>query len=192
MRLYKYYDEAGVKRDAGGDLRTALLGALLPIADTRDQTLAERAIGTYEFLPPKREECAGGLRAAGLVLLHNLDPLLTSYQGARLLVDEYISPMSGEAAVSAARLLESQGQLLPLYSYLFAQHPHHAEVEAECLRNLSRAPASIIPRIAQRGCLHMGREVATAGQRDPRRPLFPREPAKGARDVSVKECPGRH
>lgn len=31
LRLYAYYDEAGVKRDAGGDLRTALLGALLSI-----------------------------------------------------------------------------------------------------------------------------------------------------------------
>lgn len=81
LRLYAYYDEAGVKRDAGGDLRTALLGALLSIADTRDQTLAERAITTYESLPSTREECAGGLRAAGLVLLHNLDPVLASYEG---------------------------------------------------------------------------------------------------------------
>jgi hypothetical protein len=62
-------------------------------------------------------------------------------------VDEYTSPMSGEPAVSAARLLESQGQLLSLYSYLFAQHSHRAEVEAECLRNLSRAPASIMETV---------------------------------------------
>jgi hypothetical protein len=47
LRLYAYYDEAGVKRDAGGDLRTALLGALLSIADTRDQALAEHALITY-------------------------------------------------------------------------------------------------------------------------------------------------
>jgi hypothetical protein len=147
LRLYVYYDEAGVKRDAGGDLRTALLGALLSIADTRDQTLAERAITTYEFLPPTREECAGGLRAAGLVLLHNLDPVLASYHATRLLVDEYTSRMSGEPAVSAVRLLASQGQLLPLYSYLFAQHRSHSEVEAECLRHLAKAPLSIVEAV---------------------------------------------
>lgn len=147
LRLYAHYDEAGVKRDAGGDLRTALLGALLSIADMRDQALAERALTTYEFLPPTREESTGGLRAAGLVLLHNLDPVLASYHATRLLVDEHTSRMSGEPAVSAARLLASQGQLLPLYSYLFAQHSCHPEVEAECLRHLVKAPASIVEAI---------------------------------------------
>ena len=147
LRLYAYYDEAGVKRDAGGDLRTALLGALLPLADTRDQPLAERALMTYEFLPPSYEESTGGLRAAGLVLLHNLDSTLASYHASRLLVDEHTAPMSGEPAVSAARLLASQGQLLPLYSYLLAQHRRHAEVEADCLRHLVKAPASIVEAV---------------------------------------------
>ncbi len=147
LRLYAYYNEAGVKRDVGGDLRMALLGALLPLADTRDQTLAERAATTYEFLPPTREECAGGLRAAGLILLHNLDPVLAGYHGTRLLVDASTSRMSGEPAVSAARLLAGQGQLLPLYSYLFAQHGSHAEVEAECLRHLAKAPVEIVKTV---------------------------------------------
>jgi hypothetical protein len=126
-RLYEYYDDAGVKRDAGGDLRIALVVALLPIAEPQDQALAERAVSTYEFLPPNREECTGGLRVAGLVLLNHLDPVLASFHCARLLVDEeYTSRMSGEPAVSAARLLASQvshlpyqGHLLPFYSYLF-------------------------------------------------------------------------
>ncbi len=147
LRLYAYYDEAGVKRDAGGDLRMALLGALLPLADTRDQALAERALTTYEFLPPNREESTGGLRAAGLILLHNLDPLLASYHATRLLVDEHTSRMSGEPAVSAARLLAGQGQLLPLYGYLFAQYRSHPEVEAECLRHLVKAPVSIVEAV---------------------------------------------
>jgi hypothetical protein len=43
QRLYEYYDEDGVKRDAGGDLRITLIGALLPIAESQDQALAERA-----------------------------------------------------------------------------------------------------------------------------------------------------
>ncbi len=147
LQLYSYYDEAGVKRDAGGDLRAALLGALLSIADTREQVLAERAITTYRVLPPTREECAGSLRAAGLVLLHNLDSVLASYYATRLLVDKDTSRMSGEPAVSAVRLLASQGQLLPLYSYLFAQHRSHPEVEAECLRQLAKAPVSIVEAV---------------------------------------------
>lgn len=55
LRLYDYYDEAGVKRDVGGDLRVAILGALLPVA--------ERAVTTYEFLPPKREEAVSPIEA---------------------------------------------------------------------------------------------------------------------------------
>ncbi len=147
LRLYWHYDEAGIKRDVGGDLRTALIGALLPVADARDQALAEHALATYEFLPPTREESTGGLRAAGLILLHNLDPVLASYHATRLLVDEHTSRMSGEPAVSAARLLAGQGQLLPLYSYLFAQHHRHPEVEAECLRHLANAPVSIVEAV---------------------------------------------
>src|SRR6266567_2254147 len=152
-RLYEYYDDAGVKRDAGGDLRIALVGALLPIAEPQDQALAERAVSTYEFLPPNREECTGGLRAAGLVLLNNLDPVLASFHCTRLLVDGYTSRMSGEPAVSAVRLLASQmshlpyqGHLLPLYSYLF-QHKCHPEVEGECLRQLAKAPEGIVESI---------------------------------------------
>jgi hypothetical protein len=154
LRLYKYYDEAGVKRDAGGDLRMAILGALLPVADPADRALAERAIATYEFLPPQREECAGGLRAAGLVLLSQLDPVLASFHCACLLVDVHTSRMSGEPAVSAVRILASQGShlpsqghLLPLYSYLFAGHEGPPEVEAECLRNLVHAPAGVIESV---------------------------------------------
>jgi hypothetical protein len=154
LRLYEYYDEAGVKRDAGGDLRIAILGALLPIAEQEDRVLAERTIATYEFLPPNREECAGGLRAAGLVLLSNLDPVLTSFHCTRLLVDAYTSHMSGEPAISAIRLLTKQvshlpyqGHLLPLYSYIFDQHTCHPEVEGECLRQLAKASAGIIESI---------------------------------------------
>src|SRR6266567_1781001 len=153
-RLYAYYDDAGVKRDAGGDLRIAIVGALLLIAEPQDQALAERAVSTYEFMPPNREECTSGLRTAGLVLLNNLDPVLASFHCTRLLVDEeYTSRMSGEPAVSAARLLTSQvshlpyqGHLLPLYSYLF-QSKCHPEVEGECLRLLAKALEGIVGSI---------------------------------------------
>ena len=154
LRLYEYYDEAGVKRDAGGDLRIAMLGALLPIAESGDRALAERAVATYEFLPPGREECASGLRSAGLVLLSQLDPVLASFHCARLLLDVHVSRMSGEPALSAIRLLARQGShfpcqghLLPLYSYLFAGREAHPEVEAECLRHLAPAPAGVVESV---------------------------------------------
>ena len=54
LQLYAYYDEAGVKCDAGGNLRVAILGALLPVAEAGDRALAEHAVTTYEFLPPNR------------------------------------------------------------------------------------------------------------------------------------------
>ncbi len=154
LRLYKYYDNAGVKLDAGADLRIAILSALLPIAEPQDQVLAEHAATTYEFMPPQREECASGLRAAGLVLLSNLDPVLASYHCTRLLVDVYTSSMSGEPAVSAIQILARQvshlpyqGHLLPLYSYILDQHECIPEVEAECLRQLVKAPPTIVDTV---------------------------------------------
>ena len=62
-------------------------------------------------------------------------------------MDEHASRMSGEPAVSAARPLTCQGHLLLLYGYLFAQHRLHLEVEAECLRQLAKAPVSIVEAI---------------------------------------------
>jgi len=155
LRLYDYYDAAGVKRDAGGHLRTAILSALLPIAHPADWTLAEHATKTYEFLPPKHEESATGLRAAGLVLLNNLDPVLASYHCVRLLIDPHTSHMSGEPAVSAVRLLAKQvsplpyqGHLLPLYVYvldsLLGSRESVPEAVGECLRSLTKAPASVV------------------------------------------------
>jgi hypothetical protein len=161
QRLYAYYDDDGVKRDAGGDLRIAIIGALLTIAELQDQALAERAISTYEFMPPNREECMSGLRAAGLVLLNNLDPVLASFHCARLLVDEHTARMSGEPAVSAARMLASQvngsfyqGNLLPLYSYIF-RYECHPDVEGECLRQLAKAPEGIVGSILSRYMEHV-------------------------------------
>src|SRR6266700_7140748 len=139
-----YYDAAGNKRDAGSYLRSAILGALLAIADPADWTLAEHATKTYEFLPPGREESAGTLRAAGLVLLSQLDPILASYHCTRLLNDPHTSRMSGEPAVSAARLLANQAHFLPLYAYVHSNREGAAEVEAECLKLLAKVPTPVI------------------------------------------------
>jgi hypothetical protein len=157
LRLYDYYDEAPIKRDAGGRLRGLILKALQPIAHATDRSLAEHAAMTYEFLPPKKEECTGGLRIAGLSLLETIDVVLASYHCVRLLNDPYTSRMSGEPALSAVRFLANQGQFLPLYgslvsnllqdevlSGLRAGPKSVAEVMGECLRSLAQAPSSVV------------------------------------------------
>ncbi len=78
LRLYDYYGQVPLKRDAGGRLRSSNLAALQPIAHLTDRSLAEHAAMTYEFLPPKKEECAGGLRVAGLSLLETKGEILLS------------------------------------------------------------------------------------------------------------------
>jgi hypothetical protein len=148
LRLYDSYDEAGIKRDVDGSLRSAILTALEPIAHALDRSLAERAAMTFEFLPPKHEESAGELRAAGLVLLKRIDPVLASYHAVRLLNDPHTSRMSGEPAVGAARLLANQGNRLPLYASVLASlrddQESIPEVVGECLTCLDQAPASVI------------------------------------------------
>jgi hypothetical protein len=157
LRLYAYYDEAPLKRDAGGRLRGLILKALQPIAHATDRSLAEHAAMTYEFLAPKKEECAGGLRIAGLSLLETTDVVLASYHCVRLLNDPYTSRMSGEPALSAVRFLANQGQFLPLYGFLVsnllqdellsslrAGPKSSAEVMGECLRSLAQAPPSVV------------------------------------------------
>src|SRR5258708_37039182 len=157
LRLYAYYDEAPIKRDAGGRLRGLILKALQPIAHATDRSLAWHAAMTYEFLPPKKEECAGGLRIAGLSLLETIDVVLASYHCVRLLNDPYTSRMSGEPALSAVRFLANQGQFLPLYGFLVsnllqdellsslrAGPTRSAEVMGECLRYLALAPSSLV------------------------------------------------
>ena len=79
---------------------------------------------TYEFLPPKKEECTGRLRLAGLSLLETIDVVLASYHCVRLLNDPYTSRMSGEPALSAVRFLANQGQFLPLYGFLVSNLLH--------------------------------------------------------------------
>ena len=160
LQLYDYYDANGVKRDPGGTLRSALIQALLPIAEPGDLLLAERAAQTYEFLPPGPREVTGGLRSAGLVLLSNLDPVLASYHCVRLLIDPYTSRMSGEPAVSAVQLLAKQfhprlqqGYLLPLYQYIInSLHREQGipEVVGECLRSLTAMPDTLIDNLFDR------------------------------------------
>ncbi|HXT37353.1 MAG TPA: hypothetical protein VN837_17400 [Chloroflexota bacterium] len=135
------------RRDSGCYVRAALLQALRPITMPVDRPLLERAIATYEYLPPGRSEVAAGLRAAAVIALNEIDPVLAAHHSARLLWDARTSQMSGEPAVTAASLLGSQEQTIPLYAYVSQTDPPNAEVIGACLRNLIALPRSLLPGV---------------------------------------------
>jgi hypothetical protein len=147
LAKYAERDADGVKRDPGGLIRIALLEALRPLALPDDTPLLERATQTYEFL---FGEATGDLRSAGLLALNEVDHELAAYHCVRLLVDGYTSTMSGEPALTAARILAAQGQQLPLYAYLTQAAATVTDVTAECLRSQVALPASLLPPLIER------------------------------------------
>lgn len=152
LQLYAKLDADGVRLDAGGGFRATALRALRPWATTTELPLLERAVTTYEFLPPGRSEVAAQIRAGGLVALADLDPTLAGFHAARLLVDHlYTSELSGEPARTAAGVLAAQSQTLPLYLYLSTPHDKQRDdVTGECLRHLAEAPELIVRELCGR------------------------------------------
>jgi hypothetical protein len=147
LAKYAACDADGVKHDPGGLIRITLLETLRPLVLPEDTALLERAATTYEFL---FGEATGDLRAAALLVLDDADDGLASFHCVRLLVDEYTSTMSGEPAVTAARILAAQGQILPLYAYVTQASLTVADVVAECLRGLVALPVSLLPSLVER------------------------------------------
>lgn len=144
----------GIKRDAGTYLRAAILQALRPLAQPADVPLLEQATATYEYLPPTRSEEAGLLRSTALVVLNEVDTSLAAFHAVRLLNDPETSPLSGEPALTAVRLLAAQDHRLPLYAYVLYQErlnqPRLSEVISECLKSLIGLPASLLPPVLER------------------------------------------
>jgi hypothetical protein len=136
------------RSDPGCFQRVLLLKAWRQRATREDIPVLESALWTFEFLPPGPKEVAGNLRGAALVNLDELDDRLAAFHAARLLRDGYTSPMSGEPAITAARVLAAQKQALPLYEYALAPRGQ-AEVLAECLRGLSELPLSVLVRLLE-------------------------------------------
>jgi hypothetical protein len=127
------------RRDSGCFQRTALVRALRGRATTDDIALLESALWTHEIIG--RFDAASELRAAALVTLNDVDGALACFHSVRLLSDAH--EMSGEPAVTAARLLAMRDQLLPLYG-LVAGGDGPPEVRAECLRGLTGLPVSLV------------------------------------------------
>jgi hypothetical protein len=152
LKLYAHFSEQPEKRDPGGYMRRPLLDALRPLAMPEDLPLFLAAVATYERYPPKFQEEAGLVRAAGLVALNELDDRLACFHAARLLADlAHTDAMSGEPAMTATGVLAAHDELMPLY--LYATLPpslERSEVTAECLRSLTALPAALLgPLTAQ-------------------------------------------
>ncbi len=162
LRQYAHYAADGVKRDPGTGLRVALLHLLRPLAGYPDIPLLDMATATYEFLPPTHSEAAHELRAAALVILHDLEPERAAFQAVRLLADVHTSRMSGEPAVTAVRILAAAGHLLPLYYYATHTTPAVSEVLSDSLRALTALPDSLLPAIIER-CADTEDEIVLAG-----------------------------
>jgi hypothetical protein len=133
------------RRDSDCMLRAALLRGLRGRAMASEVPLLEEALRTYEFRPG--EEVAGRLRAAAVLVLADLDDTLAAFHAVRLLRDSHTSEMSGEPAVTAARLLASQGHSLVLYQALRAT-AIQPEVAATCFEGLAGAPGSVLAALA--------------------------------------------
>jgi hypothetical protein len=132
------------RRDSGCFQRTALVRALRGRATPDDTRLLEMALWTIEIIG--RFDAATDLRAAALVTLNDVDGALASFHAVRLLSDAH--EMSGEPAVTAARLLAIREQLLPLYG-LVASGGGTPEVRAECLRGLTGLPVSLVTHLLE-------------------------------------------
>lgn len=144
---YDWYQAGGSRRDAGGVVRIAILRALRPVATREDAPLFVRAATTYEYT---YGEAAGDLRAAGLLSLSEVDPEQAGYYAVKLLAGPHTSHMSGEPALTAARVLAGLGQDLPLYARATQDGDSISDVIAECLRGLTALPAALVEELITR------------------------------------------
>jgi hypothetical protein len=155
LQLYAHYDEKGSaprgRLDPAANLRAAILRTLRPLVVSADVPLLVQAASTYVFPPPAFKEEGAMLRSAALNALSEVDETLARYHAVRLLANEHTDPMSGEPALSAARLLGAYEESMPLYFYVMQDGAHVLpEVLSECLRHLTVAPEAIIPGILDR------------------------------------------
>jgi hypothetical protein len=147
-------------------MRAAILRVLRHIILPSDAPLLERAVSTVEPTPQDR---AGGaaLRSAALIALADLDPELAGYHATACLAaannPSLTSSMTGEPAVTAARVLGVLGQPLPLL--LAVNADLHAEVTAACLAELRDVPAAVLEPLLAR-LLEDDRESVQLGLAD--------------------------
>ncbi|MFN8494029.1 MAG: hypothetical protein U0350_40905 [Caldilineaceae bacterium] len=151
LNLYSYYTAHGETRDPSAFTRSAIMRALRPLVQPADVDFLVQATATYVFPPPTFKEEGAPLRSAALLALNEVDDNLARYHAVRLLANEHTDVMSGEPAVTAARLLGAQEEILPLYFYVMQDGARVVpEVVSECLSHLITLPEALIPGIQER------------------------------------------
>lgn len=152
VAAYQAVEADRKKLDSGGALRAALVRALRGVAVAGDAPLLCRAAATYEVTP--NGPAALELRAAAAITLVDLDPGTAALVASRLLAEAAdparTSRLTGEPALTAARVLGALGRPEPLYLAATLDWSSPAEVVAECIRQLSDARATVLTALIDR------------------------------------------
>lgn len=149
--LYDYYCGRGQQRDAAAYLRAAIVRALREVVMPEDLPRLAQVAATFVFPPPQFQEEGAMLRSAALAALNELDDDLSRYHAVRLLANEHTDPMSGEPALTAAKVLAMRGEILPLYFYVMQDGARTIpEVVSACLGNLTSLRTDLLPDLLDR------------------------------------------
>jgi hypothetical protein len=146
--LYHRLDENGRKRDPGAPMRAAVVRALQPIVSRADLPLLQHAAETVE---PGQEGTAM-LRGAAVVAMNVVDDDLAGIYAVRMLGEDpaRVHRMTGEPALTGARVLAAAEKVLPLYLYALTSRDYHPEVLAECIRGLAPMPGEFLAEVVER------------------------------------------
>ena len=151
LELYGYYGGRGQKLDPAAYLRSAILRALREIVMPENTLFLAQATDTFVFPPPEFKEEGAMLRSAALLALAEVEDDLARYHAVRLLANEHTNIMSGEPALTAAKVLATQGEILPLYFYVMQDGARVLpEVVSTCLSNLTTLRTDLLPGILTR------------------------------------------
>ncbi|MCB0085484.1 MAG: hypothetical protein KDE47_31300 [Caldilineaceae bacterium] len=149
--LYEYYGGRGQQQDSAAFLRAAIIRALREVVMPEDVPRLAKVAATYVFPPPQFKEEGSMLRSAALAALNELDNDLGRYHAVRLLANEHTDAMSGEPALTAAKVLATCGEILPLYFYVMQDGARTLpEVVSACLGNLTSLRADLLPDLLAR------------------------------------------
>jgi hypothetical protein len=132
-------------------MRSAIVRALRAVVLPADVPRLAQVTAMYLFPPPEFREEGAMLRSAALAALNEVDDDLTRYHAVRLLANEHTDRMSGEPALTAAKVLATRGELLPLYFYVMQDGSRTVpEVVSACLGNLTTLRTDLLPDLLAR------------------------------------------
>lgn len=150
-QLYHHYSDRGQRQDPAAFIRAAIVRALREVVLPADIAQLAVVTNTFVFPPPEFKEEGAMLRSTALLALNELDDDLGRYHAVRLLANEYTDPMSGEPALTAAKVLAARNEILPLYFYVMQDGARTLpEVVSACLSNLVTLRTDLVPGLIER------------------------------------------